>query len=124
MFPHNSMLQSYYKQGALKYKCFIAMFHYLQYRSLCPWLLPKCKPFETEKLNDGNSTAKHDCALCSYCPVSSLALNAEKFAALQDQPGNVKLWSQRIVSCWSVQGDAGTGICSLSTWTLRRIQGF
>lgn len=53
MYPHNSMLQSYYKQGALKYKYFIAMFHYLQYRSLCPWVLPKCKPLETEKLNDG-----------------------------------------------------------------------
>lgn len=35
----------------------------------------------------------------------------------------VKLWSQRIVSCWSVQADAGTGICSLSSRTLLRIQG-
>lgn len=35
-----------------------------------------------------------------------------------------KLWSQRIVSCWSVQGDTGTAICSLSSWTLLGIQGF
>lgn len=35
----------------------------------------------------------------------------------------VKLWSQRIVSSWSVQGDAGTGIRSLSSRTLLRIQG-
>lgn len=49
MFPHNSMLQSYEKQGALKYKCFIAMFHYLQYRPLCPWVLPKCKAIWNRK---------------------------------------------------------------------------
>lgn len=110
----------------VKYKCFIAMFHYLQYHSLCPWVLPKCKPFETEKVNDSNWTAKHGCALCSYCPASSLVLNAEKFAVLPghlEQPGSVKLWSQRIVS-WSVQGDAGTRICSVSSWTLLGIQGF
>lgn len=91
MFPHNSMLQSYYKQGALRYKCFIAMFHYLQYRSLCPWVPPKCRPFETEKLHDGNSTAKHGCALCSHCSASSLVPNANKCAALPghlEQPGN------------------------------------
>lgn len=44
-------------------------------------------------------------------------------ATYLEQPGKVKLWSQRIVSCWSIQGDAGTGICSLSSWTLLRIQG-
>lgn len=79
---------------------------YLQYRSLCPWALPKCKPHETEKLNDSNSTAKHACALCSCCPASVLVLNAEESADLPGhlkQASKVKVWSERIVSC-SVQG--------------------
>lgn len=54
------------------------MVHYLQYHLLCPWVLPKCKPRETEKMNDSNSAAKHACALCSCCPASVLVLNTEE----------------------------------------------
>lgn len=72
-------------------------------------------------------TTKHACALRSCCPASSLVLNAEESAALPgrlEQAGKVKLWSQRIVGCCSVQGEAGTGICCLSSCTLLRMQGF
>lgn len=94
MSPHNTRFQSYYKQGALKYKCFIAVFHYLQYHSLheCTWVRPKREPFEKEKLNSGNSTVKHDCALCLYCPARSLVRNAENFAALPGHLNNLVIW--------------------------------
>lgn len=85
-FPSTSILQTHNKQGVLKYKCFIAMFHYLQYRSLCPWVLPKCKAILGRKAKE-----KHNCASSLLLSCLFLIQNTEKFAALPghlEQPGN------------------------------------